>query len=144
MNPRYSFLATWLLAALNSRLGFSATGREIGFVENFALADDRSAALGQLIPGTEEHFYYTALNLQNQGKTADLKVLLGQWAERIPNSPLRAQIGGCRWEAAGRLPVPIADAAGAKFVSLVNFPADDLDLTKVIQANVDAITAAVG
>lgn len=28
-------------------------------------------------------------------------------------TPMKAQIGGCRWEADGRLPVPVADAAGA-------------------------------
>lgn len=30
-----------------------------------------------------------------------------------PDKPLRAQISGCRWELAGRMPVPIADAAAA-------------------------------
>ena len=30
-----------------------AGAEEIGFVENFALAEDREAALNQLIPGTE-------------------------------------------------------------------------------------------
>ena len=42
---------------------------------------------------------------------AGLTLIVGAaWGRQQP--PLRAQIGGCRWEAAGRLPVPIADAAG--------------------------------
>lgn len=42
---------------------------------------------------------------------AGLTLLVGA-ASTTQLPPLRAQIGGCRWEAAGRLPVPIADAAG--------------------------------
>lgn len=38
---------------------------------------------------------------------------------------------------------PIADAAGAKFISLVNFPGDDLDLVAVVKKNADAIAAAM-
>lgn len=34
-------------------------------------------------------------------------------AGRPAEPPLRAQIAGCRWELAGRMPVPIADAAAA-------------------------------
>jgi len=37
---------------------WSASGRagEIGFVEEFALAEDREAVLARLAPGTEESF----------------------------------------------------------------------------------------
>lgn len=38
---------------------------------------------------------------------------------------------------------PIADAAGAKFVSLINFPGDDLDLTQLISKNAATITSAL-
>lgn len=34
-----------------------AMGGEIGFVEDFALAPDRAAALKQLVPGTDEYYY---------------------------------------------------------------------------------------
>jgi len=33
-------------------------GKEIGFVEDFSLSSDRETALGQLIPGTEDYYYY--------------------------------------------------------------------------------------
>ena len=36
----------------------SATAGDIGFVEDFALAKDRAAALKQLIPGTEDYYFY--------------------------------------------------------------------------------------
>lgn len=38
---------------------------------------------------------------------------------------------------------PIADATGAKFISLVNFPGDDLDLASVVKKNADAIAEAL-
>ncbi len=33
-------------------------GGEIGYVEEFALAKDRAEALKQLIPGTDDYYYY--------------------------------------------------------------------------------------
>ena len=41
--------------------------QKIGFIEEFALADDREATLSQLVPGTEEYYYYRALVLQQRG-----------------------------------------------------------------------------
>ena len=41
-----------LLSALLCAV-LSAQAREIGYVESFALAEDRAEALKQLIPGTE-------------------------------------------------------------------------------------------
>ena len=52
-------------------LGLQAGGslvlgqQEIGFAEKFALATDRRTALAELIPGTEEYFYYYCLHHQN-------------------------------------------------------------------------------
>lgn len=43
-----------------SRTDAAWAGGEIGFVEDYVLAPDRTAALRQLIPGTEDHFYYQA------------------------------------------------------------------------------------
>ena len=38
-------------------------GGEIDFVESYALAADRSQVLKQLIPGTENYYYYNCLYL---------------------------------------------------------------------------------
>ena len=40
--------------------------QEIGYVETFSLADDREAALRELVPGTDDFFYYHALHAQNR------------------------------------------------------------------------------
>lgn len=55
----------------------SLSAQEIGFAEDFALAKDRAKALQSLIPGTEEHFFYTCLhrlNSQEYDKAAELFV----------------------------------------------------------------------
>ncbi|MGI8605317.1 MAG: hypothetical protein ACR2OZ_20275 [Verrucomicrobiales bacterium] len=70
----------------------ASAANEIGYVEQFALGDDREAALKQLIPGTEEFYYYHALHLQNQRKRAEFAALLAQWAKRNPDSGLRPQL----------------------------------------------------
>ena len=53
---------------LTIALWTGADGKEIGFVENFALATDRSAALKQLVPGTDDYYYYNCVHAQNTGK----------------------------------------------------------------------------
>ena len=73
------FASTSLLVAEN----------EIGFVENFALAPDRAAVLGQLIPGSEDFYYFHALQAQNSGRAAELKAVLEQWSRRYPQSERR-------------------------------------------------------
>ena len=47
-------------------MGFNAApmqAREIGFVEDFALAADREKALSSLIPGTADYYYYHCLQI---------------------------------------------------------------------------------
>jgi len=56
--------------------------REIGFVEDFGLADDRKQALSQLIPGTEDYYYYQCLQAQHTGATNDLSAMLDLWIKR--------------------------------------------------------------
>ena len=53
-----------------------------GFREVFALAADREAALAQLIPGTEDHFYFSCLLRQHEGKLEQVPPLLAAWVER--------------------------------------------------------------
>jgi hypothetical protein len=55
---------------------------EIGYVEEFALSADRAAALKQLIPGTEDFYYYHSLHLQNTEQFAKVEELLKPWIER--------------------------------------------------------------
>lgn len=58
---------------------------EIGFIERFALATDREKALGELVPGSQEYYFFHALHYQNTRDTAKLEQLLSQWRERMPD-----------------------------------------------------------
>lgn len=58
---------------------------EIGFIERFALAADREKALGELVPGSEEYYFFHALHYQNVRDNARLNLILNQWRERVPD-----------------------------------------------------------
>ncbi|MEJ6578845.1 MAG: hypothetical protein QNL33_10455 [Akkermansiaceae bacterium] len=66
--------------------------QDIGFIEDFALAEDRTAALKQLIPGTEDYYYYHALHFQNERQVTELDRILGEWAKHFQHSAPRKQI----------------------------------------------------
>lgn len=61
--------------------------QEIGFIEKFALSPDRRAALADLIPGTEEYFYYSCLHHQNEGELAKAQTILEQWRAKLGDTP---------------------------------------------------------
>ncbi|MDB5306990.1 MAG: hypothetical protein JWO38_1192 [Gemmataceae bacterium] len=84
MTRATAWLPAGLLAALAAGLLLTPTTRagDIGYVEDFALAKDRSAALKQLIPGTEDYYYYHALHALNTGQVEKLDALLRPWHER--------------------------------------------------------------
>ena len=52
------------------------------FIEDFALARDRAKVLAQLIPGTQEHYFYSCLQAQHTGDFATVGQLLDKWIER--------------------------------------------------------------
>jgi len=58
---------------------------EIGFIERFALAADREKALSELVPGSEEYYFFHALHYQNTRDTGKLNQILNQWRERVPD-----------------------------------------------------------
>ena len=60
----------------------SEAAEEIGFIETFALAEDRDEALKRLIPGTQEFYYFHALHAQNQGKHDEIQNYLEPWIKR--------------------------------------------------------------
>jgi hypothetical protein len=53
--------------------------REIGFLETFSLAADRGQALQELVPGTDEYYYYHALHAQNTGAAERFREVMGRW-----------------------------------------------------------------
>lgn len=63
--------------------GSVATADEIGFVEDFALARDRAVALRQLIPGTEDYYYYHCLHYLNSEQYAKAEEMTKPWLQRF-------------------------------------------------------------
>src|SRR5437762_5968514 len=55
---------------------------DIEHLEAFALADDRTEAKKQLIPGTEEYSFYLSLDHSNAGRLDRARELLKPWIER--------------------------------------------------------------
>jgi hypothetical protein len=62
---------------------------EIGFIEKFVLSTNREVALGQLVPGTEDYYFYSALHYQTTGEKEKFEGLLKSWAARFPVSERR-------------------------------------------------------
>jgi hypothetical protein len=83
-----SRVSAWLpgfaLAALCGVLLLTPTSQagDINFTEDFALAKDRNAALKQLIPGTEDYYYYNALHYLNTEQFDKIDALYGPWHQR--------------------------------------------------------------
>ncbi|HBE67580.1 MAG TPA: hypothetical protein DDW52_05460, partial [Planctomycetaceae bacterium] len=65
--------------------------QEIGFVEEFALAEDRSQAIRGLIPGTEQFYKFTCLHQQNEGQLDAAAATLRLWQQQFPGSSLTRQ-----------------------------------------------------
>src|SRR5215471_9603100 len=55
---------------------------EIDFVEDFALSGDRTVPLKQLIPGTEDYYYYHAIHYLNTEQYAKAEQLIEPWVQR--------------------------------------------------------------
>ncbi len=86
----------WLRAVLVAlAVGTGITGdrqpeiaaSEIGFVEDFALALDRTVALKQLVPGTEDFYYYHCLHAQQTEQFDKVEPLVTQWMQRLGQTP---------------------------------------------------------
>jgi hypothetical protein len=61
----------------------NSRGGEVGYVEDFALARDRADSLKQLIPGTEDYYYYHCLHYLNTEQFAKVEQLSKPWLERF-------------------------------------------------------------
>ena len=51
----------------------------IGLMERFALAEDREAILAELIPGSQDYYFYHCLHYQNTGQLDQAEATLKQW-----------------------------------------------------------------
>src|SRR5262245_42056345 len=82
-SPRWA-MARILSAGLTLALAVAAVGAgDIGFIEDHALAKDKGAALKQLIPGTEDYYYYHGLYYLTTEQYAKAEALGKPWHERF-------------------------------------------------------------
>jgi hypothetical protein len=65
---------------------------EIGFIERFALAQDRENALGELVPGSEDYYFFHCLHYQSARNEAKFNEFMGQWRKRSPAENARRRI----------------------------------------------------
>jgi hypothetical protein len=68
-----------LMAMAGFLYALSGNGNEIGYIETFSLAGDRQAALAELVPGTDDYFYFHALHAQNKGDHIKFKEVMDRW-----------------------------------------------------------------
>ncbi len=86
-------LAPLFAMFLNLLTGLSpSSAGEIGFMEQFVLAPDRSVVLSQLVPGTEDYYYYHCLHYQNLQQYDRVEELLAPWIERYKDTPRNREI----------------------------------------------------
>lgn len=78
-----------VLALLIASLGVAG---EVGFVEDFSLGKDRAAALRQLIPGTEDFYFYHGLHYLNSEQFEKAEAQFAPWLERFGQTPRLTEI----------------------------------------------------
>lgn len=55
---------------------------DLEHLEALAFAENREAALAQLLPGSADHDYYRCVHLQQRGKLADAERIIDEWTNR--------------------------------------------------------------
>jgi len=70
-----------LLIAFLSLMEIRMYASEIGFAEEFALSPNRDETLKQLIPGTDDYYYYTCVHLQNTLQFDSVDAVLKKWIQ---------------------------------------------------------------
>lgn len=55
---------------------------DLEHLEALAFAEDRTAALAQLLPGSADHDYYRCVHLQQQGKLDEAQRIIDEWTNR--------------------------------------------------------------
>ncbi|PHS11125.1 MAG: hypothetical protein COA78_10310, partial [Blastopirellula sp.] len=82
MRRSIHLLTTLCVLLLASLLSHSLLAGEIDFIESFSLSKDRAVPLKQLIPGTEDYYYYHCLHYQNSEQFSKVDSMLKDWIKR--------------------------------------------------------------
>ena len=69
-----------------------ARAGEIGWIEDYSLAADRTVPLKQLIPGTEDYYYYYCLHYQASEQWEKVDATLKAWVARYNYTPRAIEI----------------------------------------------------
>lgn len=93
-SQRLFFLILWGVAVTASMMATATVSAndDIEFVERFALAEDREAILKELVPGTENYYYFHCLHYQNVEDFAAVDNMTKAWIAKFGNSQLVRQI----------------------------------------------------
>ncbi len=81
-----------LLVVLVGRASEASAQREIDFAEEFALAGDRGAVLAELVPGTEEYYFYHCLHFQQTEQFEQAAEMLRTWDQRLSRTDRMREI----------------------------------------------------
>ncbi|MEI6235857.1 MAG: hypothetical protein WCT04_22610 [Planctomycetota bacterium] len=79
---RRTLLVSLVLVAFLSLMEIRMFASEVGFAEDFALSTNRDETLKQLIPGTDDYYYYNCVHLQNTTQFAKVDDLLKKWIQQ--------------------------------------------------------------
>src|SRR5713226_398496 len=82
-----SIWSTWAILMVST-----ATAGEVGYIEDFALARDRAVSLRQLIPGTEDYYYYHSLHYLNTEQFEKAEEITRPWLQRFGQTPRLTEI----------------------------------------------------
>ncbi|MBK8097155.1 MAG: hypothetical protein IPK26_08610 [Planctomycetes bacterium] len=93
-HPAQVFSLAAALAFLTplTQMRLVAQGHPISFAEQYALAQDRTKVLEQLLPGTADYYYWHCLHAQNTGNLTAVPALLQTWTQRHGQSERTQQI----------------------------------------------------
>ena len=75
-------LLSFLFAIFAMNLETDTQAQEISFWETWALSEDREKTLEQLVPGSEEYFYFHCLHYQQSVKLDEVDAMLKRWAKK--------------------------------------------------------------
>ena len=75
-------LAILFFTLLTMQVETTVDAQEISFWETFALSENREKTLEQLVPGSEDWFFFHCLHFQNNSKLDEVDAMLKRWAKR--------------------------------------------------------------
>ncbi|MFN9346770.1 MAG: hypothetical protein ACK6DQ_09245, partial [Planctomycetota bacterium] len=98
MNPTllWAIFATFFVMVLSIQNGkvqaqsgpVSSVPEPLGFLERFALSDQREQTLAELIPTTPDDYFFNVLHSQNEARVAQARALLDEWIAKHGSNDL--------------------------------------------------------